>query len=1032
MVLIPLLISLVAGPALAESPWGPAPAPIGWAASDAVWRLHIRDGEAVRVEAAYTLRSSDARGEVLRLVGPELLITSVNGPVLATSDGLELALRPEARLVTQSFEGLYAGDDGALELGILPATRTRVVIDAPGLDVTVNGAIDGWLTPTERLSVSWRPHVEGEVIQQGLLAQGEAATVFRGDSGGLLVEGVLRWRVIRGEAKRLTIDVAGLDELEIAGPGVAKWRKEGAQVVIEPKAPVTGLFAVTIKGRVRLGKGESTVPSPAPAGVQRVDRYVTMARSDEGELIPIAMPSSVPMVELPAWAKNLGDGVPLAAWHGPQPLRVLAAGGDNLQGPDTVVTQARYTLAAAQEGRLALRMNLRVRNERRQYLHVKPAPGWRPIVVRVGNQPVSGLTDGAGGLYIPLEKSIETAKGLLSFPVDVEWIGVDQELWERRGEMELTLPSVDAPVQAARWEVHLPRGFRALRTPTRGSGTMLVGDLRQRETVADQSVEAEADRRKQEVVSSALQNAVSAYKDNDWGTAQRWLDEAKSVDAANEDATLLQDNLDVLEGRSTKNDMGSRRVKDMARAKASGLEEQQKEVTKSADYLYRSGDLDAAEKAFEQSIQVANELKKTEQVENAEQSSNISVATRKLAEIRSEKMKRHEADKPSSHASTSFEFEGDAIEGGLIGGELGGSLGGVAGGSSAGSVGYGAMGTTTIGDPGDVGAAVADGEEVGLGMKGEGQGGGGYGSGYGASANENTWVEDGDGVVDTPDSGVDAEAYPLEAPPAAEPAPTPEVLARVTAGRSYQSAVATGAPAKKSKPLFGMGKTAAPEEEESEAYSESQYSRRADKDEEKMVVEKKPAQKAAPKPAPARSPATVTTTTASGRGAAGPAPVMAPAPSAAPPPAPPPPPRGPMGGWAERAPAEPNTITPADLQVRDKSQLETLGYLDANVQDDDSGRDQNRAPGGTEPADALVPEVEDGKLLPDGDGTLGPRGNRARPLPERRAALVASASPMALAMPLDGPTLTTDQALLPAGEFPTFQFHYRQTSPEKP
>jgi hypothetical protein len=50
---------------------------------------------------------------------------------------------------------------------------------------------------------------------------------------------------------------------------------------------------------------------------------------------------------------------------------------------------------------------------------------------------------------------------------------------------------------------------------------------------------------------------------------------------------------------------------------------------------------------------------------------------------------------------------------------------------------------------------------------------------------------------------------------------------------------------------------------------------------------------------------------------------------------------------------------------------------------------------------------------------------RPRPAPERRAALVATPSPMALAMPLDGPTLTTTQALQPAGAFPTFSFKYK-------
>lgn len=51
--------------------------------------------------------------------------------------------------------------------------------------------------------------------------------------------------------------------------------------------------------------------------------------------------------------------------------------------------------------------------------------------------------------------------------------------------------------------------------------------------------------------------------------------------------------------------------------------------------------------------------------------------------------------------------------------------------------------------------------------------------------------------------------------------------------------------------------------------------------------------------------------------------------------------------------------------------------------------------------------------------------SRPRRVPERRAPLVATPSPMALAMPLDGPTLTTTQALQPAGAFPTFSFKYK-------
>ena len=804
MVLLPLLLRLSV--ALAASPWGPEPAPAGWAATDATWRLTIRDGEPIRVEADYALASPASRGDTVQLVGPELLITEAEGPVRATPRGLELALGPTALRHEQHVEGLLPDPgNGRLVLAVLPATRARVLVDAPGLDVTIDGAVDGWIGPRDQLVVSWRPHVEGETPRESLLAQGEAATVFRAEGGSLLVEGVMRWRVVRGEAKRLTFDAGGLEELEVAGPGVAKWRREGSQVVIEPKAPVKGLFAVTIRGRAPLGKGERAVPGPQPAGVQRVDRYVTMARSDEGELIPVAMPTSVPLGQLPAWAKNLGDGVPLVAWRGPQPVRVLNGDFEGMQGPDTMVTQARFTVAAAREGRVALRMNLRVRNERRQYLHVAALPGWRPIVVRVGNQPVSGLGDGAGGLYIPLEKSVETVKGLLSFPVDVEWVGTDLAEWERRGEMTLTLPAIDAPIQAAAWEVHLPRGFRALRAPTSGQGTVLLGDLRGGDELEDQSGYAEEERRKQEVVSSALQNAVTAYKGNDWSTAQRWLDEAKNVDSGNEDAQLLQENLDVIEGRSTRNDLGARRVKDLARAKSSGLESQQADVEKTAETLLRSGDLDAAEAAWEEALQVANELTKVQQVEDVEQKTRASTASKKLADIRDAKQKRGGSASFSGASVTVTEStttvadgntgwgEEDEDEGGVPGGVVGGEVGGVLHG-----IGVPSADEPSTGSDAGIGGLIG-----GLGTRGTGIGGGGTAESLGNVGAKGRGGGGASSAGEDVDQTVAFEVEEEEPAPVTlaldEEAPRKEVAAKADRARLAEKAESKPADKKKSK-----------------------------------------------------------------------------------------------------------------------------------------------------------------------------------------------------------------------------------------
>jgi hypothetical protein len=49
---------------------------------------------------------------------------------------------------------------------------------------------------------------------------------------------------------------------------------------------------------------------------------------------------------------------------------------------------------------------------------------------------------------------------------------------------------------------------------------------------------------------------------------------------------------------------------------------------------------------------------------------------------------------------------------------------------------------------------------------------------------------------------------------------------------------------------------------------------------------------------------------------------------------------------------------------------------------------------------------------------------------ERRHALVATPSPVALAMPLDGPAVAHTQALLPASAAPTFNVRYKELTEE--
>ncbi|MBM4393202.1 MAG: hypothetical protein FJ090_18920, partial [Deltaproteobacteria bacterium] len=635
-------------------PWTPPPPPVGWEATEATWRLRIREGEAVEVEATYRFVTPAPATANVRLGSPDLLVTYASGPVIATPDGLVLALEPGPLAHEERLRGLYATRaDGRMILDIHPAARTRVEVDAPGLDVTVDGAVGGELGPASRLQVSWAPHRDEAPPARQALVNGEVATAFRAEAGTIALDSAIRWTVLRGEVDTFRFDAPGLQEIEVTGANIASWSASGSTVTIKTKAPVKGVFSARVAGRAP-ARGEASVPGPVPSGVARVDRYWTLGKADEGELIPVNTPSSITEKQLPAWARGLGEGAPLAHWRGHQPLRVLPVAWDAVQGPDTVITSARYVVSAAREGRIALRQVYRVRNERRQYLHVRAAPGWKPIVVRVGGLPVSALDDGEGGLYIPLEKSVETLRGLLAFPVDVEWIGEDTA-WIKRGDHQFRLPSVDAPVQSASWEVHLPRGYRAVGR----DGRSFVA-----------TVDTTEDRRKREVVDSAVLKAASAYKDNDFDTAQRWLDEAKNYEADNEDIAQLQDNLDVLSGKAAPSSSSStsaqvRRVKELAKAKTSGLQEKQVTVEQEAETLYRSGDYDKAEALWSEALAIANELERTEQAESTVQKSNIAEAEGKLASIRAQKGSTRQSQPAAvpDGAHDSFSRRGDSAPG---------------------------------------------------------------------------------------------------------------------------------------------------------------------------------------------------------------------------------------------------------------------------------------------------------------------------------------------------------------------------------
>lgn len=574
--------------------------------------------------------------------------------------GTFVTLDPARRTVTVKLTGWVQTDGPSHALVHLAAAPfTRVHLDAPGLDVDVAGSLPDpdrdyiddpgaccgtrLLRPDGVLDLRWQPHRESVPAPASSVVRAELSTAAWVRDGALGVRSRVRFIVSRGSVRQLQLDVAGLEDVELEG---VPFTRSGSILTLTPADPLEGMLTVELTGRRSAISGG--FPSPKPLGVARVESWYTLGKPDEGDVVPTGG-AAVSARQLPIWARGVSESTPVAYWSTRAPS--LAAGHfETIMGPDTVVQSAEYVVSQSEDGHVLARATWLVRNERSQYLKVTPPPGLRPLTVRVSGRPALILKEG-DSFYVPLEKSIETVQGLLAFPVEVAWIGSDVG-WlssgrARRQTRVLTLPAVDAPIQAAKWEVHLPRGWKLDGHPSRHgakvSGAARGPAARSSGPAAGRSggqVGSKLDAAKEQS-REAWTNAIDAYKENDFEGAQRWLDASRGYadqtvekDAATMDNVgRLQSNLDVLL-QPAEDDVLARRVRDLANAKTTDAQLAQGRLEEDARKAILAGDDARAADALEQVTALAKDIGVTEQKESNEQADKLEMYGQVLNETR--------------------------------------------------------------------------------------------------------------------------------------------------------------------------------------------------------------------------------------------------------------------------------------------------------------------------------------------------------------------------------------------------------------
>ncbi|MFH1464182.1 MAG: hypothetical protein ABIO70_07335 [Pseudomonadota bacterium] len=676
----------------------------------------------------------------LRALQPGWVDLPVTGGVVAVErailDGAPVALADRAdgtRWLTARLSGQHhlvitgsaATPASQLALPLPGAARTEVRVAEPGWDLSVEGGLpleDGaiLLPEARQAALSWRP--EAPPAPKPRVVVVESATAVAFDESGLEGRATLRYRVAHGSLTEVAFRLpGGCDSVQVSGPGVASSEVQGERVLVHLARPLEGAFELQVAFRAPPPADDRAHPAPlvVPEDVNQHEGWLTLARADTAMLVPEPGPGLSPVASfaLPGWASALVPGTPVVSYHleGRSPrigFRMLRY--DPVPAPPTVVDEARYQLATTAHGRALLKARYQVRNDRNQYLRLVPPKGFTVLGVRVAGQVRQPVRDPDGGVFIPLEKSVESLQGLVSFPVDVYLLG-KEEAWAARGTRHIATPAVDAPVASARWEVWLPvdveerevagsarrvqqwtsaekslhygdahlapggaeeedlpeidfatsvKPQRGARHAARAAPAKPTEDYRAAEAKADASVEV-------------FNQAYQAYNANDFDAAEALLERSIELDPGNASAQALLGNVGVLnatiatgEDSSGKGeDAQARRVRELAQARSVDDQLVQKEVQQKAEEALRAGDYEQAEQELERLEEVTRRLSRLEQAESVEQQVILEETSKKLEVARGNVDKKKAKTQSSSSwgggGDRTYRFDDEIISGAI-------------------------------------------------------------------------------------------------------------------------------------------------------------------------------------------------------------------------------------------------------------------------------------------------------------------------------------------------------------------------------
>jgi hypothetical protein len=475
----------------AKAPVTPAAPPIAAVVSAADLRVTVeRDTvRGVFSLAGQTLQSGISR--VSLLSGATVSDASAGGrPVALVADGHTLnALLagpgPFALSLDWGTPLVFRPGRASFVLPVPQAGAARATIDLPGEQADVrlsaglvtrrsvaNGrtTVEATLDPGSSTEVWWSMRDSSQVAAaKDVRALAEVMTLITLDDSDVRMTTLVDVDVTQGELRSLTVLLPRGYELQsVSGNSLEEYAPLGSEVVLTVGNPAarSHQFLITLerphpggtftldtalvslkdvqreRGEIAVeGVGTLDLTAAERAGVHRIDvrelnpSLHALARVPVLSAFRYQRPAGAPAPQMAFTVKRFADAGVLAA----------------------VADHAVATTLVTSEGRALTEVRLEMRNRSQPFLKVDLPPGATIVSVDLAGQSAKPAS-GPDGTRVPLMRAgLSTAS---TYSVSFVYVHAGTP-FQKKGEIQMSLPKMDVPVGLVRWEVFVPEQYSA-------------------------------------------------------------------------------------------------------------------------------------------------------------------------------------------------------------------------------------------------------------------------------------------------------------------------------------------------------------------------------------------------------------------------------------------------------------------------------------------------------------------------------------------------------------------------------------------